>query len=177
MLREDGVVMDDGTTTRISENHYHMTTTTAQAANVLSHLDYYLDFMFKSDDLESKPDLPSEVWRESAPIGSNTFAISPSRTPEKDTFLLINAHQPWEGPIAWYEVHLNSEEGWNMMGGVFPGSPFIFVGFNENVGWGFTVNKPDLSDSFLLRVNPENDNEYWLDGKWSSFKKKNIKVV
>ena len=31
MLREDGIVMDDGTTTRISENHYHMTTTTAQA--------------------------------------------------------------------------------------------------------------------------------------------------
>ena len=42
MLREDGIVMDDGTTTRISENHYHMTTTTAQAANVLSHLEYYL---------------------------------------------------------------------------------------------------------------------------------------
>ncbi|GIS76439.1 MAG: hypothetical protein CM1200mP12_21580 [Gammaproteobacteria bacterium] len=47
----------------------------------------------------------------------------------------------------------------------FPGSPFIFVGFNENLGWGFTVNKPDLSDSFLLKVNPEDDNEYWLDGK------------
>ena len=42
MLREDGMVMEIGTTTRISENHYHMTTTTAQAANVLSHLEYYL---------------------------------------------------------------------------------------------------------------------------------------
>ena len=39
MLREDGIVFDDGTTTRISENHFHMTTTTAQAANVLSHLE------------------------------------------------------------------------------------------------------------------------------------------
>ena len=37
MLREDGIVFDDGTTTRISENHYHMTTTTAQAPTV-----YYL---------------------------------------------------------------------------------------------------------------------------------------
>ena len=35
MLREDGIVMDDGTTTRISENHYHMTTTTAQACAVV----------------------------------------------------------------------------------------------------------------------------------------------
>ncbi len=46
MLREDGIVMDDGTTTRISENHYHMTTTTAQAANVLSHLEYYLQLIW-----------------------------------------------------------------------------------------------------------------------------------
>jgi len=46
MLREDGIVMDDGTTTRISENHYHMTTTTAQAANVLSHLEYYLQVVW-----------------------------------------------------------------------------------------------------------------------------------
>ncbi len=46
MLREDGIVMDDGTTTRISENHYHMTTTTAQAANVLSHLEYYLQIVW-----------------------------------------------------------------------------------------------------------------------------------
>ena len=45
MLREDGMVMDDGTTTRISEHHYHMTTTTAQAANVLSHLEYYLQII------------------------------------------------------------------------------------------------------------------------------------
>jgi len=41
MLREDGIVFDDGTTTRISENHFHMTTTTAQAVNVLAHLEYY----------------------------------------------------------------------------------------------------------------------------------------
>jgi len=46
MLREDGMIMDDGTTTRITENHYHMTTTTAQAANVLSHLEYYLQIVW-----------------------------------------------------------------------------------------------------------------------------------
>ena len=32
MLREDGLVFDDGTTTRLGENHYFMTTTTANAA-------------------------------------------------------------------------------------------------------------------------------------------------
>jgi len=46
MLREDGIVFDDGTTTRISDNHFHMTTTTAQAVNVLSHLEYYLQVVW-----------------------------------------------------------------------------------------------------------------------------------
>ncbi|MEP6147293.1 MAG: sarcosine oxidase subunit alpha, partial [Nisaea sp.] len=39
MLKEDGMVMDDGVTTCVGENHYHMTTTTGGAANVLSWLE------------------------------------------------------------------------------------------------------------------------------------------
>ena len=40
MLREDGLVMDDGTTARLGENHYLMTTTTAGAGLVMRHLDF-----------------------------------------------------------------------------------------------------------------------------------------
>jgi heterotetrameric sarcosine oxidase alpha subunit len=42
MLREDGMVLDDGTVTRIGERHYIMTTTTANAGRVLAHLEYLL---------------------------------------------------------------------------------------------------------------------------------------
>jgi sarcosine oxidase subunit alpha len=41
MLREDGFVLDDGTTTRTGENSFYMTTTTAQAGPVMAHLEYY----------------------------------------------------------------------------------------------------------------------------------------
>jgi sarcosine oxidase subunit alpha len=41
MLREDGMAFDDGTTSHLSENHFFMTTTTANAAPVLSHMEYY----------------------------------------------------------------------------------------------------------------------------------------
>jgi sarcosine oxidase subunit alpha len=41
MLREDGIVFDDGTTSRLGENHYYMTTTTANAAPVLAHMEQY----------------------------------------------------------------------------------------------------------------------------------------
>ncbi|MGC1486480.1 MAG: glycine cleavage T C-terminal barrel domain-containing protein, partial [Albidovulum sp.] len=40
MLREDGTVMDDGTTARLGPNHYLMTTTTAAAGAVMRHLDF-----------------------------------------------------------------------------------------------------------------------------------------
>jgi methylglutamate dehydrogenase subunit C len=40
MLREDGLMMDDGTTARLGENHYLMTTTTAAAGQVMRHLDF-----------------------------------------------------------------------------------------------------------------------------------------
>ena len=105
------------------------------------------------------------------PSGSNAFAVSKSRSSNNQTMLVINSHQPLTGPVAWYEAHIKSNEGLNMMGGTFPGSPFIHVGFNENLGWGATVNQPDLGDIYELILNPENNNEYLIDGEWKAFKK------
>ncbi|HEX4522754.1 MAG TPA: glycine cleavage T C-terminal barrel domain-containing protein, partial [Casimicrobiaceae bacterium] len=42
MLRDDGMVFDDGTTSRLAESHYLMTTTTLNAVNVMQHLEYLL---------------------------------------------------------------------------------------------------------------------------------------
>ena len=108
--------------------------------------------------------------------GSNAFALNSNKTSDGKTRLVINSHQPLDGPVAWYEAHISSDEGWNMMGGLFPGAPFVFVGFNENLGWGMTVNGPDLTDAFKLKINPENKNQYLLDGKWENFDIKNIKL-
>jgi methylglutamate dehydrogenase subunit C len=40
MLREDGIVFDDGTTSRLADGHFLMTTTTANAARVMSHIEF-----------------------------------------------------------------------------------------------------------------------------------------
>jgi penicillin amidase/acyl-homoserine-lactone acylase len=99
-------------------------------------------------------------------IGSNTFAVSPERTANGETFLAVNSHQPWEGSVTWYEAHLHSEEGWDAVGGVFPGAPLILHGHNQSLGWAFTVNSPDLIDIYVLDINPENPNQYQFDGQW-----------
>ena len=70
MLREDGIVFDDGTTTRIGENHFHMTTTTAQAANVLSHLEYYLQVVWPELDVNVVS--TTEQWAGAAIAGPNS---------------------------------------------------------------------------------------------------------
>ena len=100
---------------------------------------------------------------ERLPFGSNAFAVAPSRSADGATRLLINSHQPFEGPVAWYEARLHSEDGWDMAGATFPGAPLILHGFNPDLGWAHTVNKPDLSDIYVLET--EGD-RYRLDGEW-----------
>ena len=53
--------------------------------------------------------------------------------------------------------------------GNFPGSFVVNVGFNDSIGWGATVNKPDILDIFELTINPNNSNEYLLDDAWTPF--------
>ena len=108
--------------------------------------------------------------------GSNAFAFHPSKTTSGEAFLGINAHQPIEGPTAFYEAHLQSEEGWNMLGGLFPGGCLIFHGTNENLGWAHTVNTPDKIDVYQLEMNPKNKNQYKFDGAWLNLETKKAKL-
>ena len=109
-------------------------------------------------------------------IGSNAFAFSRSIMKHNKTVLNVNTHQPLEGPFSWYEAHLNSDEGWNLLGGLFPGSPFPMIGTNEHLGWTHTYNYPDLTDLYELKINPKNKNQYWLDKEWVSFEKTSVKL-
>ena len=92
MLREDGIVMDDGTTTRISENHYHMTTTTAQAANVLSHLEYYLQVVWP--ELKVNILSTTEQWAGAALAGPRSRDVLAKLFPDLD---VSNAALPFMG--------------------------------------------------------------------------------
>ncbi|WMN11130.1 penicillin acylase family protein [Marivirga salinae] len=109
-------------------------------------------------------------------IGSNGIAISKNKTTTGESFLAVNSHQPFEGPASWYEVHLNSEEGWNMLGSLFPGSPTIFHGVNENLGWAHTVNHPDKMDVYQLRMHPDKKEHYYFDGKVLELEKRKAKL-
>ncbi|MDP6705879.1 MAG: sarcosine oxidase subunit alpha family protein [Alphaproteobacteria bacterium] len=67
MLREDGLVWDDGTTSRLAEHRYLMTTTTTNAGPVMSHLEYYLQVVWP--ELRVKAVSVTEQWAAMALAG------------------------------------------------------------------------------------------------------------
>ena len=94
MLREDGMVFDDGTTSRLSENHFHMTTTTAQAANVLSHLEHYLQVVWP--DLDVNVLSTTEQWAGVAVAGPKSRELLSQLFPDVD---LSNEGLPFMGLV------------------------------------------------------------------------------
>tara|TARA_Y100000996_G_scaffold317554_1_gene253695 strand:- start:1593 stop:3647 length:2055 start_codon:yes stop_codon:yes gene_type:complete len=106
--------------------------------------------------------------------GSNVIAMNSAKTISGETFLAINTHQPLEGPTSWYEVHLNSEEGTNIIGTMYPGTPNVLIGVNEHLGWSHTVNYPDKTDVFKLKM--KNKRKYIVDGEEYELEKHKAKI-
>ena len=96
--------------------------------------------------------------------GSNAMAMNSKKTADGHVYLDVNSHQPLEGPLSWYECHIHSDEGWNMYGSTFAGGVTIFHGVNENLGWAHTTNGFDAIDIYQLQPDPENKNNYLVDG-------------
>lgn len=106
------------------------------------------------------------------PVGSNAYAFNPTLTADGKTYLCINPHFYVEGPLSFYEAHLNSEEGLNIHGGLFHGVPSLFMATNEYLGWGMTYDNWDLTDVYELNMHPKKKLWYKFDGKWEKLEKR-----
>ncbi len=115
----------------------------------------------------NRVDLP----KSDATRGSNAYAINAKRTIDNKPYFCSNTHMPLEGSFGWYEAHLTSDEGLNIAGALFPLSPVILLGANENIAWTHTINKTDLVDVYQLEINPDNPDQYKLDDKWVDLEK------
>lgn len=117
--------------------------------------------------------LPLPMGSVAESSGSNAFAVTPQRAGDGVTRLISNSHQPYHGGVAWYELEIDSDSGWHFAGATFPGSPYPFLGHNENLGWTNTVNRPDLIDLYKLDANAD-ATQYKLDGKWVQLEKQRV---
>ncbi|WP_214475623.1 sarcosine oxidase subunit alpha family protein [Mesorhizobium sp. dw_380] len=100
MLRDDGIVLDDGTTTRLAETRFFMTTSTAKAADVLSRLEFLLDTAWP--DLRVAVSSVSDEWAAMSVAGPNSRAILAAAFPSLDVSNEALPHMgllesQWEG--------------------------------------------------------------------------------
>ncbi len=91
MLREDGMAMDDGTTARLAEHHFVMTTTTANAVGVFRHLEYCRQCLWP--DLDVQLISTTEAWAQYSVAGPNARRLL-QKIVDQD---ISNAAMPYMG--------------------------------------------------------------------------------
>ncbi|MBL8822262.1 MAG: penicillin acylase family protein [Planctomycetia bacterium] len=121
----------------------------------------------KASNLELKPEVMAAIEAEQSEaalhathVGSNMWAIRPEKSETGKPMLFINPHQPFFGAGQWYEGHLMSDEGWNLLGACFFGSPCPTIGYNGHIAWSHTVNDPDIVDLYQITLKPDQPDHY-----------------
>ncbi len=111
-----------------------------------------------------------------AEVGSNMWALSPSRSRSGRAILMGNPHQPWAPVSTYYEAHLIVPGQLNFYGSTFIGRPVLTTGWNEHLGWSHTVNYPDLEEIYELELDPAKPDHYRFDGDAIPLEKDDVQV-
>lgn len=92
-------------------------------------------------------------------LGSNNWVVAGSRSASGAPLLANDPHLGMTAPSIWYFARLRAP-GLDVFGATMPGVPYVILGRNRNVAWGFTNTHSDVQDVFIERLNPSNPAEY-----------------
>lgn len=96
-----------------------------------------------------------EIWAQHAPEavnGSNDWVVSGAHTVTGKPLLSNDMHLGHQMPNLWYEAHLKSD-ALDVAGVTLPGMPYVIVGHNQRIAWGFTNVGPTVTDAFVENFN------------------------
>jgi penicillin G amidase len=95
--------------------------------------------------------------------GSNNWAVAGTHTTHGGALLANDMHLGLGVPNTWYRASLVFPEGGverRVTGVMLPGAPFVVVGSNGRVAWGFTNSQGDWADLVELEPDPQNKDAY-----------------
>lgn len=126
------------------------------------------------DDDDDGPDnsvarrrsIPEEFWTLQVPEavnGSNDWVISGDHTVTGKPLLSNDMHLSHQMPNLWYEAHLKAS-GIDVAGVTLPGMPYVIVGHNQRIAWGFTNVGPTVTDAFIETFNAQG--QYQTTSGW-----------
>jgi penicillin amidase len=121
------------------------------------------------DDDDAGPDTsvtqlrgaPNEIRAQHAPEavnGSNDWVVSGAHTVTGKPLLSNDMHLGHNMPNLWYEAHLkcvNQSASLDVAGVTLPGMPYVIVGHNQRIAWGFTNVGPTVADAFIENFNAQ----------------------
>ncbi len=127
------------------------------------------DQLGAGETLASLPQRISLGWEDG--IGSNNWVVSGERTATGMPLLANDPHLSMQMPSIWYENGLHCEPfgpdcPYDVVGFSFASAPGVIIGHNRYIAWGVTNLIPDVQDLYTERVNPENPNQYEVNGQW-----------
>jgi penicillin G amidase len=100
-----------------------------------------------------------------ARLGSNNWVVSGVHTTTGKPLLSNDMHLGHEMPNLWYEAHLRSGD-FDVAGVTLPGYPYVIVGHNRRVAWGFTNVGPTVEDAYIETFNVQG--QYLTPDGWRS---------
>jgi penicillin amidase len=107
--------------------------------------------------------------------GSNNWAVAGSKTVSGRPILCNDPHLGLNLPSLWFEMQITTP-GFSAYGATFPGSPFVIIGFNENISWGFTNAGRDVRDYYEIDFRDGSKTSYRFNGDWQKARKR-VEVI
>jgi len=105
-----------------------------------------------------------DAWQDPLPVdGSNNWVISGAHTVTGKPLLSNDMHLGHQMPNLWYEAHLKAGS-LDVAGVTLPGMPYIIVGHNQRIAWGFTNVGPTVEDVYIENFNDRD--EYQTPDGW-----------
>ncbi|PIU90014.1 MAG: penicillin acylase family protein, partial [Anaerolineae bacterium CG06_land_8_20_14_3_00_57_67] len=103
--------------------------------------------------------------------GSNSWAVSGSLTATGTPLLANDPHLGIQMPSIWFQIGLHCRPKsdacpYEIAGFSFAGVPGVVIGHNDKIAWGFTNVGPDVMDLYIEKINPEDPNQYEVNGQW-----------
>ena len=104
--------------------------------------------------------LPPSVGPEAA---SNNWVVDGARTASGKPLLANDPHLDFSAPGVWYLARIETP-GLTLAGVTAPGTPFIIIGHNDRIAWGFTTTGGDVEDLFVEKPDPADPARYLTPG-------------
>ena len=95
--------------------------------------------------------------------GSNNWVVSGAHTASGKPMLSNDMHLQQQVPNVWYEAHLSAGT-FDVAGVTLPGLPFVVVGHNQRIAWGFTNLGPAVAGLYIEEFNVKG--EYLTPAGW-----------